>query len=399
MATVGQQLLQSEEGWRRIDDFNSNIKYNIDIDSDGYLVHPTLTQNNDTNELQVGEYINCSYSYSNGFTNFRTGDDLNFICVERTEKRSILVSDTVIPNLSFNEINQKGFIYGNVLEDNPLGDLNICTIRSLNGGSANNNLSEYDKYIVNFGLENLITPSDKNIWHWDIGTITSSTPTTDSSKIVTRGITDANTYTVTNAQNTKAATIGFRPVLVIDHLYAYPTFEVDDSTRIYDNTLYLNNIGLDATIDEPKVKVEITNTNNDTIIYSSNFIDVVNGSLVINTNFNTNDFELNKTNILKVNIIDENEYIDASNVYLRVFVLDGKFILFKKAVTTDVISNKLSKDSMFISVDTIGNSIITYLDGDSYRICNNEENVNIIGDTRLKIFYDDTLNHYGVCFN
>ncbi|MGO0861892.1 hypothetical protein, partial [Clostridioides difficile] len=218
----------------------------IDINSDGYILDLALKQNNTINKLEIGEYISCNYTYDNGFTDFYNGEDINFICVSHTDRQSILISDKVIPNLSFDEINQKGFIYGNELESQPYKN-NILIVRSLTGGANNNGLSEYDKYIVNSDLNGLITPGDKTIWNWDICSITSSISASDNSKIITRGYSSLTNYSTNNTFNNKGPTFGFRPVLIIKHLYIFPVFDMNYFGEI-NNCFNINNIVLDVSI-------------------------------------------------------------------------------------------------------------------------------------------------------
>ncbi|MCC0635244.1 MULTISPECIES: hypothetical protein [unclassified Clostridioides] len=368
----------------------------IDINSDGYILDLALERNKTINKLEVGEYIPCNYSYYDGFSSFYTGKDINFICVSHTDRQSILICDKVIPDLSFDEINQKGFIYGNELE-NQSYEHNILKIQSLTGGSNNNGLSEYDKYIVNSDLNGLITPGDKTIWNWDICSITSSISASDNSKIITRGYSSLTNYSTNNTFNNKGPTFGFRPVLIIKHLYVSPSFEINQFGN-FDNCFSIANINLDISIKIPKVSVSIINTTNSKTFISTELINVVDNYLNIDYTFNKDDFELNKVNVLKITLTDENEF--ETSIEINTFPIEDKLLIFNNSITSTIIENKHNKDRMIVCANIKDNCIVLYLNNNNYIEANLEDYVSVNKNTKLKFLLDKNsdLISYGLSF-
>ncbi|MCC0628512.1 MULTISPECIES: hypothetical protein [unclassified Clostridioides] len=368
----------------------------IDINKDGYIIDLPLEKNRIINKIKVGEYIPCNYTYNNGFTDFYSGTDMNFICVNHTDIESFLISDKVFPNLSFDEINQKGFIYGNELDNQPYKN-DVLIVRSLTGGVNNNGLSEYDKYIVSSDLNGLITPGDKTIWNWDICSITSSISASDNYKIITRGYSSVTNYSTNNTFNNKGPTFGFRPVLIIKHLYASPSFEINQFGK-FGNCFNITNINLDISIKIPKVIVKITNINNLHTLISTELIDVVNGSLSVEYVFDKNDFILNKTNVLEVTLTDENNIY--TSIKISSFPIEDKLFIFNNSITSTIIENKYNKGRMIVSANIKNNYIILHLNNNNYIEINLEEYVSLNQNTKLKFLLDkdSDLTSYGLAF-
>lgn len=368
----------------------------IDINEDGYIVDLPLEKNSIINVIKVGEYIPCNYTYNNGFTDFYSGTDMNFICVKHTDRESILISDKVFPNLSFDEINQKGFIYGNEL-DNQHYKHNSLIVRSLTGGSNNNGLSEYDKYIVNSDLDGLITPGDKTIWNWGICSITSSISASDNSKIITRGYSSLTNYSTNNTFNNKGPTFGFRPVLIIKHSYIFPVFSMNYFGEI-NNSFDITNIVLDVSIKKPKAIIEIVNINNSNTLVSTDLIDILNGSLSVDYVFDKNDFILNEINELKITLIDENNF--STFIKINTFPTEDKLFVFDYSITSTTIENKYNKGRMIVSANIKNNYVILYLNNNNYIDINLEEYVSLNQNTKLKFLLDkdSDLTSYGLTF-
>lgn len=359
-------------------------------------IYDQLNENVNISKLKVGEYISCNYTYMDGFTDLYNGDGINFICVSHEDRKSVLISDKVIPNLSSDEINQKGFIYGNELDNQPYKN-NILIVRSLTGGANNNGLSEYDKYIVNSDLNGLITPGDKAIWNWDICSITSSISASDNSKIITRGYSSLTNYSTNNTFNNKGPTFGFRPVLIIKHLYRFPVFDMNYFGEI-NNCFNINNIVLDVSIKKPKAIVKIMNTNNSHTLVSSELIDVSNNSLSINYVFDKNDFVLNEINVLKVTLTDENHY--DTSIEINTFPIEDKLFIFNNSITSTVIENRHNKDRMIICANIKDNCVVLYLNNNNYIEASLEDYLSVNQDTKLKFLLDkdSELMSYGLSF-
>lgn len=368
----------------------------IDINEDGYIVDLSLEKNSIINKIKVGEYIPCNYNYNNGFKDFYSGTDMNFICVKHTDRESILISDKVFPNLSFDEINQKGFIYGNELDNQPYKH-NSLIVRSLTGGSNNNGLSEYDKYIVNSDLDGLITPGDKTIWNWGICSITSSISASDNSKIITRGYSSLTNYSTNNTFNNKGPTFGFRPVLIIKHSYTFPVFSMNYFGEI-NNCFDITNIVLDVSIKKPKAIIEIVNINNSSTLVSTDLIDILNGSLSVDYVFDKNDFILNEINELKITLIDENNF--STFIKINIFPTEDKLFVFDYSITSTTIENKYNKGRMIVYANIKNNYVILHLKNNNYIEVNLEEYVSLNQNTKLKFLLDkdSDLTSYGLAF-
>lgn len=366
----------------------------IDIGENGYMVSPYLIQNKDIYKLKVGEYVNCNYSYANGFSNFYTDYALNFICVENNNKRAILVSDAVIPNLSFDEINQKGFIYGNEIS-HPFGEVLVTNIRSMTN-------TEYNKYIINSTLGGLITAGDKKIWNWDIASILSSAPA-DSSKITTMGGTSANLVSQTLTQIAKSTTYGFRPVLIIDKLRAFPTFTNSTQFGLHGDNLNLsitdisinNNITQEAETFDIFIKDSAGN-----IIYTKT-LSVSDGSAFSYTipkdllNITNNSFGKLNIEIVDGQELSYSQEISVAIINNNIYVYDTRYI-------SSNIHNANLKDNVIIDLDTRGNKLLFVItDNVDYINTNNLEKANINKkDIKIVAMLDKetTIDSFGLAF-
>ncbi|MCC0635246.1 MULTISPECIES: hypothetical protein [unclassified Clostridioides] len=368
----------------------------IDVDVSESLLHHTLEENNLIQNIQIGEYIPCDYTYEDGFSNFGTGKSINFICVEHNLNQSILISDTVIPNLSFDEINNKGFIYGNLLESQPYGNY-LCTIKSITDSPFNDNYfySEYDKYVLNSSLNNLITAGDKDIWHHNLASITDTFSDSDNTKVTIRGGTNSDSYNIVNTSAKNDAS-GFRPVLIIKKLYFYPEFDINYIFGECNGIINIENISLDKIIDIPKIKVKIINKSKDIEILYTNLLDVNEGSLdidVINTNL------LDGLNILEIIIEDENNYTSEPKT-LNVFKHYEGIIQYAKVVVTNNIPFDKEYKSVKVKLKSDGSIIGIYtIDNTNYSIFNinsifdiNSNNINLF----LLMDKDTIINAYKI---
>lgn len=368
----------------------------IDVDINKSLLHHTLEQNVSIQNIQIGEYIPCDYTYKDGFSNFGTGKTLNFICVEQNLIQSVLISDTIIPNLSFDEINAKGFIYGNAVENQPYENY-LCTIKSITDSPFNDNYlhSEYDKYILTSNLNNLIIAGDKDIWHHNLASITDTFSDVDNSKATIRGGTNSNSYNVINT-SVKNDVIGFRPVLIIKKLYFYPEFDINYIFGECNGIINIINILLDKIIDIPRIKVRIFNKSNDTEILYTNLLDVNEESLdidIINTDL------LDGLNVLEITIEDENNYTSEAKT-LKVFKHDEGIIQYAKMIITNNVLFNKEYESMKVKLKSTGLTIGVYtLNNTNYNVFNinsivdiNSNNINLL----LLMDKDSVLNAYKI---
>ncbi|HBF6273714.1 hypothetical protein VSK93_03420 [Clostridioides difficile] len=352
-----------------------------------------LEQNNSIQNIQVGEYISCDYIYEDGFSNFGDGKTLNFICVKNNFNQHILISDIVIPNISFDEINDKGFIYGKELDNHPYKGYS-CIIKSITDSPYNDSYlhSEYDKYILNSTLNNLIIAGDKDIWHHNLASITDTFSDSDNTKVTIRGGTSSNLYNVVNTF-TKNDTSGFRPVLIINNIYLYPEFDIDYTFGEWDGVISLTNILLDKTIEVTKIKVKITNKNNTEILYT-NLLDVNEENL--NLDISNTDLS-NGLNLLEITIEDENGYV-SSPKSIKIFKHNKGLIQYSKIVLTDNISFDKEYKNMKVKLKSTGAIIGIYtIDNINYNVFDtnsifsiNSNNVNLL----MLMDKDTVLNAY-----
>lgn len=368
----------------------------IDVDINKSLLHHTLEQNVSIQNIQIGEYIPCDYTYKDGFSNFGMGKTLNFICVEHNSIQSVLISDTVIPNLSFDEINDKGFIYGNTLKIQPYENY-LCTIKSITDSPLNDNYlhSEYDKYVLNSSLNNLITAGDKGIWHHNLASITDTFSDSDNSKVTIRGGTNSNSYNVLNT-SVKNDVSGFRPVLIIKKLYFYPEFDINYIFGECNGIINIKNISLDKIIDIPRIKVRIFNKSNDTEILYTNLLDINEGNL--NLDISNTDL-LDGLNVLEITIEDENNYTSEAKT-LKVFKHDEGIIQYAKMIITNNVLFNKEYESMKVKLKSTGSIIGIYtIDNTNYSVFNinsivdiNSNNINLL----LLMDKDSVLNAYKI---
>ncbi|HBG5344412.1 TPA: hypothetical protein KQG29_004447 [Clostridioides difficile] len=352
-----------------------------------------LEQNNSIQNIKIGEYIPCDYIYEDGFSNFGTGKALNFICVKSNFNKHILISDIVIPNISFDEINDKGFIYGKELDNHPYKGY-ACIIKSITDSPYNDSYlhSEYDKYILNSTLKGLIIAGDKDIWHHNLASITDTFSDSDNTKVTIRGGTSSNLYNVVNT-STKNDTSGFRPVLIINNIYLYPEFDIDYTFGEWDGIISLTNILLDKTIEVIKIKVKITNKDNTEILYTD-LLDVNEGNL--NLDISNTDLS-NGLNLLEITIEDKNGYV-SSPKSIKIFKHNKGLIQYSKIVLTDNISFDKEYKNMKVKLKSTGAIIGIYtIDNANYNVFDinsifsiNSNNVNLL----MLMDKDTVLNAY-----
>lgn len=372
----------------------------IDIDEDGHLLHSILQRNEDINKIKIGEYISCDYSHDKGFTNLTKGQDLAFICVEASTRRFTFVSDTVFPNISFDELNQKGFIYGNEINSEAFDETHELNIRSLTGGELNGTKSEYDKYIVKNNLDGLINPGDKNIWFWSFATITSSVPFDSNSKIVTRGGTALDTHTITVDVTTKSSTYGFRPVLVINIRRKLPSFNLEPTCSLDgDVTLNLTDIvigGRHTTHEQFTVNI----SNSTDVLFTSNYNVIDGESIGVTVNIPISSLDNHKRNKLAVSIIDCDGLVKRK--YVQVFRVDNKAVIFDNIYNSNLIYNKNKRNKAIVKINYEKEyTTLLSIDNITYKIMKKEEFIMVNkNDIYIKILTigDSNINSFGVAF-
>jgi hypothetical protein len=142
----------------------------------------------------------------NGFINY-IDKEFKFNNHESFRMYRIYILDKQNPSDSYVSI-AKLHLYNN--------DGNIkYKIRLLTGGiSSTDTDNEWDKYIVNSTLNGTITPGDDSVWNWKANSWTSTRPASNSDYSVFRG--NSNSVSFWGTLNGGSASLGFRPVLIVD---------------------------------------------------------------------------------------------------------------------------------------------------------------------------------------
>jgi hypothetical protein len=226
----------------------------IDIDSTGRLLHPDEVL--DPKDLDIGKRIRCHYQASSGQVGTFSGlgqetsdfipanssatpnGDFYFICVDKDFLgRWKLIADRNIQyGISWDTLNSEGMT-------NTGREINLnlnnykFTIRLLTGGiSSSDTDNEWNKYIVNSTLNGLIKAGDNNVWNWNgINSFTSTTSNSSSGSRTIRGSSSVTGYGYTNTSG-GLATVGFRPVLLIEILTYNKSFiYINGEYKTWDN--------------------------------------------------------------------------------------------------------------------------------------------------------------------
>lgn len=230
----------------------------IDIDSTGYLLHPTLNQIADFSQVRnLGDCIPCRY------TSLTSGQVGSFGELGTCIKEEIPVSSSATPDGLFNWVyvgkdyhGRKKFIADRNIQHsiswNTLNTAGICSEKTLDLGLGNNYISsvrlltggisptdtdnEWDKYIVSSTLGGRITAGDNNIWKWNVPPVSwTSTTGTTSTQRVRRGYNNngAGRYdNPTSVTSTSTIDVGFRPVLLVEQL-VFDKFLIKKDSQYY----------------------------------------------------------------------------------------------------------------------------------------------------------------------
>jgi hypothetical protein len=215
----------------------------------------TGNERTDPKDLQVGDFIACSYTATanavgafsklgeqptsfvlpaskaapnnEGFYFIHAGDTF--------DGKKILISDRNVQNsLSFDSLNTAGVASGSGLPITVAGvpTNEKLTIKLLSGGILNTDYDDdYDALIANGPIGN-----QNEMWNWkSISSWTSTTPSGTAANRVIRGNAVANTWS-SLVSSTVNVTTGFRPVLEIESLEA--PFILSNHSLIYEGGQY-----------------------------------------------------------------------------------------------------------------------------------------------------------------
>lgn len=203
----------------------------IDIDADGYLLHPILNQVSSANEAQIGDCIPIHYtSLTSGqvgsisevgtciadeipVTGTPTPNGLAYLIMigyDYLGRKMFIPDRNLQTGISWDAINNAGLITGKVIDT----DNKEVEIRLLTGGISSSDIeNEWDEIIVNSDLDGTITAGDNNIWHWNgIYSWTSTTNAIGATYKTIRG----NTLVSNSSYLATSSTAGFRPVILVE---------------------------------------------------------------------------------------------------------------------------------------------------------------------------------------
>ncbi len=328
----------------------------------------------DINSIQPGAKIPGIYTAGNGtlggFAGFGlSSDDLssipdipytssatpygkfNWIYVGKDYlgRKKFIADRYVQSNISWDVLNTGGMCSEKQI-DLGFGDKTKTYIRLLTGGiSSTDTDNEWDKIIVGSNLGGNITAGDDNVWHWNVAVANwTTTSVSNNTARVYRGYSGLSYW---NANTTSTvANMGFRPVLLIEQPLSLIKLE-NPKLNIINNNFDINitSDGITHEDNKPiKYKVSIIKPDNSIVIkhdydtdysetpfnlptvpFNQNEFDNGNNTIVIdvtdiNGNTNTWTFNITKTSLNKILIIDGNnlKYILNNNLTL----LDSDYV-------------------------------------------------------------------------
>lgn len=214
----------------------------IDIDDNGELLDYNLAETTDLLNIKVGERIRAKYvAAANTFGTISNigqtsgalisttsvpsapNGDFYFICTGYDHRgRKKLIADRPIQSgITYDTLNNVGLVTG--IKINLGEQYNVANpiLRLIDGSSRIwNDDNEWDKIVVKSTLKGNTIPGDNNTWNWNTGsntnTWTSGTYADTIANRVVRGSTSASHINSSIASNSNAATIGFRPMLLVE---------------------------------------------------------------------------------------------------------------------------------------------------------------------------------------
>lgn len=189
----------------------------------------TARQRSITIDLIEPKQINEMVIYSGyGFTSFDievSDDNINFTkiysgaMVINSSKRFVLPNYTASRYFSISNIKSDYSGSANLgLSEVELYEGEYYELAIPTGGtSATDKDNDWDKIIVESTLNNTITAGDNNIWNWNgtIGSWTTSTGSTNSTRVRRGYNTGVGTFTNNIASSSATANTGFRPMLLV----------------------------------------------------------------------------------------------------------------------------------------------------------------------------------------
>lgn len=379
---------------------DNNKTFIIDaIDVAGHIGPYTL-KHNTIRKANVGDYILADYTpNSNGVGEFSNIGNKNaehsFICVKSTDSKKWFISSRNIDNVTFDNLNKKGYVYGNLIESGQQFDIYTRLI----GGSSKSNspTNEWDNFITANNLDGLISAGDDVIWNWRGEWSLTRSMTSNPINISVRGNTLVDSISTVNS----TALTGYRPMFIVDIKYDSPMFDVEFlSYGVYPcggtYTVKIKDVLLDSSIspEEQVLKISIVNTDNDIVILDTDCDSIIDVSFDIT--LNSNMLQNGKVNPLKVTVTDINE-VSTSKI-ISIYVLDGNFIISNKCILTKDI-NILSSRILIhvepynaITFSSIDKGIFTPMNFNKY---------NIVNGSKMKLLMfenDEKISSYGVAF-
>jgi hypothetical protein len=335
------------------------------------------------------------------FPSFSNGTTLSVFC------------DCNYKIIRFKPLSSFNGTYGSIIE---IGIYDSCpdlinqntgsaNIRLLIGGTSATDIdNEWDQIIVNSTLNNTIVAGDNNIWNWNgINSMTSTTKPTTNYKII-RGNTSVNySAVISSGTSLTSATLGFRPVLLIQ-LQSIPIFSGGLlSSSIHNQDAILT--GSISNADGSSNKIQYKISLNDNQIYpTSGYTDLVTPLLSINYTI-PNSLLTNMNNKITIAMNNEINKINTQDFYVTLYNNIPNGILSLSNTTThsdniELTGNISDSDSDKISYRILINDIEKlpwsgfvndpYID---YTILNKDLN---IGNNIIKVEYKDNYQSIGL---
>ncbi len=381
----------------------------------------TAKQLADINNVQFADKIPCIYSAGNntfgGFAGFGlSSDDLssipdipytssatpygkfNWIYVGKDYlgRKKFIADRYVQINISWDVLNAGGMCSEKQI-DLGFGDKTKTYIRLLTGGiSPTDTDNEWDKIIVCSNLGGNITAGDDNVWHWNVAVANwTTTSVSNNTARVYRGYSGLSYW---NANTTSTvANMGFRPVLLIEQPLSLIKLE-NPKLNIINNNFDVNitSDGITHEDNKPiKYKVSIIKPDNSVVIkhdYDTDYSETPFNFPTVS--FNQNEFD-NGNNTIVIDVTDINGNINTWTFNIirtslnKILIIDGNNLKY-------VLNNNLTLlDSDYVDLDE--NKLVNYLmingSDNDIKINNLKAQCENIDNLKVLIFNTNVLNN------
>jgi hypothetical protein len=204
-----------------------------------------LTLNNKIKALKIGDYFWCKYTAPTSgvvgtFSDMAKRSDsdvassllpitpiatsngyFKFIVADIKNGKYILVADRSLQNIAWDNINSDGYVFGRQIKiDNNNESIMKYTLKLLSSSmtASDTSTNDWDKYLINSTLNGNITANDSNVWNHTLQAWTSTTNSTNTSRIVR-----ANNSSIGTVLSSSTS-YGYRPMLIIEKAFTNKSF-------------------------------------------------------------------------------------------------------------------------------------------------------------------------------